>query len=125
MYQQPHEAQVPKNYSGNAFRYPPIGSLIVSEASHQEEVTSPHEEESPQKEQAQRASNVSILPELTESEEHGHRADFSLFGRWLENEELLLIGLVVLLLGERRGEDERSGMGTGLVLCLLLLLLYG
>ncbi len=121
-------ANIPKNYSGNAFRYPPIEALTDQDGRQTETV--PPSPADPPREQAQ----PSTLPEQTLSAPSpAHRTpDDVPYGGGHEllrgitqafgNEELLLIGLFLLLSGHK---EEHDGQRSDLLFYLLLLFFCG
>jgi hypothetical protein len=120
MYQQPRcapgGAPIPENYSGNAFRYPPIGSLDPPPASDEAEPTVVEEDvrrESPP---------VSVVP-IARQDKEAHVGGGLL--RMLGSEEWLLLGLCLLLMGD--GGPRLGGIGqkNDLLPYLLLLLFCG
>jgi hypothetical protein len=124
MYQQskmtPGGAPIPDNYSGNAFRYPPIGSLG----------SAPIDEETPLSvgELGREEEKAPLLPvEPLRQTERGH--DAGGFGggvlRLLGSEEWRLLGLCLLLMGEDGSRLGGTGQKNDLLPYLLLLLLCG
>lgn len=119
MYTQRREEEgrsIPQNYSGNAFRYPPIERPFPGEETVEEEKN--------------KAS--SLVPLVTEREEtmpdeqrnatsaHPPKEPWSI--GW-GSEELLLLGLCLLLSGDGRASKGRGG-GWSEVLPYLLFLLF-
>lgn len=119
MYTQRREEEgrsIPQNYSGNAFRYPPIERPFPSEESFEEKKN--------------KAS--SLLPLIKEGEETmpDEKRDSALMHPLKESrsigwgsEELLLLGLCLLLGGDGRASSGHGG-GWGEVLPYLLFLLF-
>jgi hypothetical protein len=125
MYQQPRTAPggapIPENYSGNAFRYPPIGSLGTPVPDDPElpplEESDRHEEE---------GLPMSVVPIERQEKQRpiGEEGGGGLL-RMLGSEEWLLLGLCLLLMGE--GGPRLGGVGqkNDLLPYLLLLLFCG
>ncbi len=138
--QNPRGTSLPRNYSGNAFRYPPVRTegepLIGGTASEQALAGEARSEEPPQ----ERLPDTTALgtegeePKATPPAEGGEggtegaeaereappapRSALSgLGGRGLGSEDLLLLGML-LLLGGGEGQSE-------LMMCLLMLLFCG
>lgn len=123
--QNPRGTNLPRNYSGNAFRYPPIrteGEPLVGEPPdntllYDEPLTSetPEQKTTPPPD----GSGDTVEREQTG---HGEAASSRLSlapfgGRGLGSEELLLLGMLLLLNG---GEGQSE-----LMMCLLMLLFCG
>jgi hypothetical protein len=111
---------IPQNYSGNAFRYPPIGvygeqaELQQTEKNKASPVSLPQEENDrvmPIYEVKEKEQTVNDLPRNA----IGHGEGIS--------EELLLLGLCLLLGGDGRPKFSR-GEGFGDVFPYLLMLLF-
>ena len=121
MYQQrrsmPSGEPIPENYSGNAFRYPPIGSLGVTPPD--EALASPLTEETREPEVR---SPVAIVPL---GREEVRREDGGGILRLLGSEEWLLLGLCLLLMGEGGPRIGGEGQKNDLLPYLLLLLFCG
>lgn len=117
MYQQPRMMPsgepIPKNYSGNAFRYPPIGSLSAPPLSQAEQNVPLAEPEREGVDVEYNSAPLPVLPQARPAQERGRGGIL----RTLENEEWLLLGVCVLLLGE--------GSSSDLLPYLLLLLFLG
>ena len=117
-------ANIPRNYSGNAFRYPPIGSL--TDQIHQERETEPPAIAEPPQEEKQSSlppeqALVTPMPPPASAPDSGHdllRGITQAFG----NEELLLIGLFLLLSGNA---EKHDGQRSDLLFYLLLLFFCG
>lgn len=117
-------ANIPKNYSGNAFRYPPIGALTDPPRRERETERplveeEPHEQNQPS-EPSKQALVTPILPPATapDSVPDLLRGISQAFG----NEELLLIGLFLLLSGNT---EKHDGQRSDLLFYLLLLFFCG
>ncbi len=113
---------VPEHYSGNAFRYPPPGEGEVAVREEREAPAEPEEEAITPIALPEKGTHLS-LPNLL-----GSGGGLGLGG--IGGEELLLLGLCLLLLGERTEEGSGHGLfrlwqGNETVLCLMLLLLLG
>lgn len=112
--QNPHGTDLPRNYSGNAFRYPPIrteGEPLVGQGAAEETTRA---EETQEKPVVEETSAV----EGRDGEASARHLSLPLFGeRGIGSEELLLLGLLLLLGG---GEGQKD-----LMMCLLLLLFCG
>jgi hypothetical protein len=111
--QNPHGTDLPRNYSGNAFRYPPIRTE-GGPPEGQGEV------EAQTREALQENPAVEAGSALGErdGETTARHLSLPLFsGRGIGSEELLLLGLLLLLGG---GEGQKD-----LMMCLLLLLFCG
>ena len=134
-------ANIPRNYSGNAFRYPPIGSLTnQSEEPITAEPTAPAEppsepisEPTPEPTPEQRHLTVppnAVLPPSASPIEPPRVSIFDSGGHDLlrgitqiiGNEELLLIGLFLLLSGHTEENDKQR---SDLLFYLLLLFFCG
>ncbi len=114
----PDGMSIPQNYGGNAFRYPPIGGL--------EEATPPNEEQPPLGEEPLDEHEPAAIEteETCDTKEKAPRPDL-LFGHHRGEEDLLLIGLFLLLAGDGvigRGREKRQG---DILLYLLLLFFSG
>jgi hypothetical protein len=115
----PDGASIPKNYSGNAFRYPPIGSLANQEA---EPPTSPMADEAREKDLGEISCPIALGEHPRE--ESARLGAFSLLGGLgLGHEELLLLGLCLLLSSDGGSLFSRTAH-VGDVLPYLLLLLF-
>ena len=113
---------VPQNYSGNAFRYPPIGQIPLREEDARQpdlpEVNEPASGEAPPC-----PLPTPSLPPPELPKEKGAPVRHGLLsgiGQLIGNEELLLIGLFLLLSGHEDGEQ-----GSDLLFYLLLLFFCG
>ncbi len=152
--QHPRRANIPENYSGNAFRYPPIGSLAVpsdeseegsfvplrsSPTTRQDDGVPREAEITEQREERMREPSAvqgeDALPTdtsqgssgLGRENEKGHSLlslPFLNGGHGIGSEELLLIGLFLLLTGgdNEDGNDREKG---DLLFYLLLLFFCG
>lgn len=109
-------AAVPRNYSGNAFRYPPPTSIVPSgTAARTDEVETPPKEE--HGEAQEREGMTSAVTSDASAEEGGERLHLSsLLSHALDNEQLLLVGLLLLL----RGEQDMGDLPLYLLLLLFL-----
>ena len=120
MYQQrrsmPGGESIPENYSGNAFRYPPIGSLGGTPPEEGEPTPSAEEA----REQEARRPLAVVPLERTEPREGSGG-----FLRLLGSEEWLLLGLCLLLMGEGGPRIGGEGQKNDLLPYLLLLLFCG
>ena len=117
---------IPSNYSGNAFRYPPIGSL-VGQDTHQEGQGGQVEEQPRQGEGEEQRTVAAVvhLPDEKDTRERQASAQASVLpffgeGRGFGSEELLLIGLILLLSG-----GGHAWQGSDVLPYLLLLLILG
>ena len=115
----PGGMSIPQNYGGNAFRYPPIGGL--------EEAAPAAEEELHCHEEPIVAQEPMVIEEEKETCGTNEKAPRSalLFGRHRGEEELLLIGLFLLLAGDGvigGGHEKPQG---DILLYLLLLFFCG
>ena len=108
----PAEVNIPQNYAGNAFRYPPIGGLTPAESPPEEHRAMEQEE-----------TVLETTEEAREAyaEERGALRLPIRFGHHAGEEDLLLLGILFLLAGDgvigREGEKSRPD----LLLYLLLL----
>ena len=115
---------IPQNYSGNAFRYPPIGQLPIEER-EQENMNAAGADKPASGDMPPRPLPT---PALLPTEPMGGGAPpprhglISGIGQLVGNEELLLIGLFLLLSGQT---DKREAGGSDLLLYLLLLFFCG
>lgn len=114
----PDGASIPQNYSGNAFRYPPIGSLANQEAEPPASLMADEAEEKD-------FSEISCPIALGEHprEESARLGASLLGGLGLGHEELLLLGLCLLLSSDGGSLFSRTAH-VGDVLPYLLLLLF-
>ena len=126
---------IPSNYSGNAFRYPPIGSL-GHEVASPAEVADRREGSVLDQEPVSAAEAVLPLPvsqeaggtETAEASERSYARSLPILsalsgGGGIGSEELLLIGLILLLSGgSLRGHDRQGG---DILPYLILLLVCG
>lgn len=114
MYQQmrntPSGEPIPENYSGNAFRYPPIGSLQPMPPPQVEEDPVPTPGEGDER-------RLPVVIPTPEPNSAGSGGTFGWLAHSLGSEEWLLLGLCLLLMGET-GKNE-------LLPYLLLLLFLG
>ena len=111
--QNPRGTDLPRNYSGNAFRYPPIRTESEPLVEQVTVETPTGEEEARETQPAEAASAVAQSGDETLT----RHLSLPLFGgRGIGSEELLLLGMLLLLGGE--GQNE-------LMMCLLLLLFCG
>ena len=114
--QQIRREDVPRNYSGNAFRYPPIGGLTEAEGAGKEPFHS--DERSPLSQDLTPLDGGQSRQEKTPSP----ALPLGGLGGSFGNEEILLVGLVLLLRG---GADEAShSRERDLLPYLLLMLLF-
>ena len=104
---------IPQNYAGNAFRYPPIGGL------GQEPLD---EREAPSELSESRVSDGSGQEMTAPGTDEKKTAPVPLIGRRGGEEDVLLLGILVLLLGDG-GFGFGGDKGRGDVLLYLLLLL--
>lgn len=109
---------IPQNYGGNAFRYPPIGGL---------EKATPPEEELPShgEDSVDEHEPMVIANEETCDPQQKALRPAPLLGHHHGEEDLLLIGLFLLLAGDGvigRGREKPQG---DILLYLLLLLFCG
>ena len=104
---------IPQNYAGNAFRYPPIGGL------GQEPLD---EREAPSELSESRVSDGSGQEMTALGTDEKKTAPVPLIGRRGGEEDVLLLGILVLLLGDG-GFGFGGDKGRGDVLLYLLLLL--
>ena len=117
-------SDIPRNYSGNAFRYPPIGQIPIREEDARQpdppEVNEPASGDMPP---CPLPTPALPPPEPRKDEAPpAHRTLISGIGQLFGNEELLLIGLFLLLSGHA---DEGERQGNDLLFYLLLLLFCG
>ncbi|MBR0443623.1 MAG: hypothetical protein IIX15_04715 [Clostridia bacterium] len=121
-------ANIPRNYSGNAFRYPPIGQMP-----EQPEQTIASERSSPAEPLAKemqtdalysgtRASPAPVAETVPVSMFGGGHDMLRGITQGIGNEELLLIGLFILLSGNTQ---EHEGQRSDLLFYLLLLFFCG
>ena len=112
---------IPQNYSGNAFRYPPIG--VFGEQAEMQQT----EKNKASPVSLTQAENDGVMPiyEVKENEQTVDDLPRKSIGRGEGiNEELLLLGLCLLLSGEGRPKFSRGeGFGDALPYLLMLLLL--
>lgn len=116
-------ANIPRNYSGNAFRYPPIGAL-TEEDRREGEGERPMASE-PAKEQGYPSippEQALVAPASPASEPSGGHDLFRGITQAFGNEELLLIGLFLLLSGNA---EKNDGQRSDLLFYLLLLFFCG
>ncbi|MBE6661277.1 MAG: hypothetical protein E7605_07750 [Ruminococcaceae bacterium] len=111
---------IPQNYSGNAFRYPPIGAL----GQEADIMATPPEPFTSQSTVERGNENYPVVLESGPTEPPRESGLLSMLGgHGIGNEELLLLGLCLLLSGE--GGGLFGGMkGKGDVVPYLLLLLF-
>lgn len=111
---------IPRNYSGNAFRYPPIGEPIPGVETSYEEKNAAPSSLLPIKEQKE------TVPECGSDmiSAHSPKESKTILRRdgW-GSEELLLLGLCFLLFGDGHSSFGRGG-GWGDALPYLLFLLF-
>lgn len=115
----PGGMSIPQNYGGNAFRYPPIGGLEEAAPAAEEQ---PHCREEPIV--AQEATAMQDGEDACDTKENAPRPAL-LFGHHRGEEELLLIGLFLLLAGDGvigGGHEKPQG---DILLYLLLLFFCG
>lgn len=113
---------IPQNYSGNAFRYPPIGQF-PSEEHEWENRNVPVSDEPASGDPPPCPLPTPALPPVEPVKDEPQPARHGLvsgLGQLMGNEELLLIGLFLLLSGQT-DKDE----GGNLLFYLLLLLFCG
>ena len=112
---------IPQNYSGNAFRYPPIRTY----EQEGEREGSPPDAPSSQAPRDQPPEEKHLaLPQSPPSKENDHTGPALLFGgHGISGEELLLLGRCLLLSGDGGGLFSRT-KGIGDVVPYLLLLLF-
>lgn len=116
----PEVGGIPQNYSGNAFRYPPIGALGQESVSDVTSDAPPPQEAVPE----QRQENYPVAFESHAARPEDRSGFLSLLGgHGIGNEELLLLGLCLLLAGDGGGLFGTRG-GKGDVVPYLLLLLF-
>lgn len=116
----PEAGGIPQNYSGNAFRYPPIGALGQDNTHDVSQDAPPFGEAVPE----QRQENYPVAIEAHPVKSEGQPGFLSLLGgHGIGNEELLLLGLCLLLSGDGGGLFGGRG-GKGDVVPYLLLLLF-
>ena len=116
----PEAGGIPQNYSGNAFRYPPIGTLGQQDVSKASSHAPPLDEAVPE----QRQENYPVAIEAHPVKSEDRSGFLSLLGgHGIGNEELLLLGLCLLLSGDGGGLFGGRG-GKGDVVPYLLLLLF-
>ena len=108
---------VPQNYSGNAFRYPPIGPLVAKEEPPEQTM---HLSDREPSEQPKRPLPAPAAEPVEREVVPAPRGLTQSIGQWLGSEELLLIGLFLLL----SGHNDKDGDGGGDLLFYLLLLLF-
>lgn len=116
-------ANIPRNYSGNAFRYPPIGAL-TGEDRREGEGEHPMPD-GPTKEQPNPsipAEQALVAPASPASEMSGGHDLLRGISQAFGNEELLLIGLFLLLSGNA---EKHDGQRSDLLFYLLLLFFCG
>ena len=103
-------SDIPRNYSGNAFRYPPIGQIPIKEEIEQP-VRVPDLNEPANSDMPPCPLPTPALPPPEPRKDESppaHRTLISSIGQLVGNEELLLIGLFLLLSGHA-DEGERQG----------------